>query len=108
MPELASSSVGLGMLPHHKRSLLKEPWSLGMGSSSGFGSLPLGFGELPWRVALLGLGVLGVGVVLLLLGSLGGSLLLLVAEPDGPAGGSPVTSWMLASQMGVCMFRGGE
>ena len=96
------------MLPHHERSLLKEPWSLGMGLSSGFGASPLGFGELPWRIVLLGLGVLGVGVVLLLLGSLGGSLLLLVAEPDGPTGGSPVTSWMLASQMGVRMFGSGE
>ena len=98
-----------GTLPHHEQLLLKDPLSLRTGSSSGSGSLPLGFGALPWRVALLGLGVLGVGVVSPLLGSLGGSPLLLVAEPDGPAtGGSPVTSWMLASQMGVHMFRGGE
>ena len=66
-------------------------------------------GALPWRVTLLGLGVLGIGIVSLLLGSLGGSPLLLVAELDGPATcGPPVTSQMLASQMGVRMFRGGE
>ena len=80
-----------------------------MGLSSEFGSSPPGFRALPWTVALLGLGVLGIGVVSLLLGSLGASSLFLVTEPDGPAnGGPPVTSQMLASQMGVCMFGGGE
>ena len=99
--------MGLRTLPHHEQLLLKEPWLLRMGSLSGFRSLPLGFGALPWRVALLGLGVLGIGVVSLLLGSLGGSLLLPVTELDGPAtGGSPITLWMLASWMGVCMFWG--
>ena len=87
----------------------KEPWSLRMGSLARFGSSPQGFGAFPWRVALLGLGVLGVGVVLPLLGSLGGLPSLPVAELDGPAtGGSPVTLWMLASWMGVCMFGAGE
>ena len=101
--------MGLGTLPHRKRLLLKYPWSLGMGLSSGSGSLPPGFGALPWRVALLGLGVLGIGVVSPLPGSLGGSLLVLVVEPDGPATCGPsVTLQMLASWMGVCMFGGGE
>ena len=101
--------MGSGTLPCREQLLLKELWSLGMGSSSGFGSSRLGFGVLPWTVALLGLGVLGVGMVLPLLGSLGASLLFPVAELDGPAnGGPPITSWMLASRMGVCMFGGGK
>ena len=101
--------MGLGTLLRHERLLLKESWLLGMGSLSGFGSSPLGFGALPWRVALLGLGVLGVGVVSPLLGSLGGSPGMPVMEPDGPAtGGLPITLQMLASQMGVRMFGGGE
>ena len=80
-----------------------------MGSSSGFRSSPLGFEAFPWRAALLRLGVLGIGVVSLLLRSLGGSPLLPVTVLDGPAtGGSPVTSWMLASWMGVHIFGGGE
>ena len=80
---------------------------LRMGLSSRFRSSPLGFGALPWRVALLGLGVLGVGIVSPLLGSLGGSPLLPVAVPYGPAtGGSPITSQMLASQMGVAHVWG--
>ena len=80
-----------------------------MGSSSRFRSLPLGFGAFPWRAALLGLGRLGIGIVSLLLGLLGGLPLLPVMVLDGPAtGGSPITSWMLASWMGVCIFGGGE
>ena len=102
------SSVGSGTLPHCEQSLLKEPWLLRMGSSSRFGSLPLGLGAFPWMAASLGLGMLGIGIVLLLLWSLG-SLLLPVPVLDVPAtGGSPVTSWMLALQMGVCIFGGGE
>ena len=59
--------------------------------------------------ALLGLGMLGVGIVLLLLSLLGGSLLLLVMVLEVPAtGGLPMTSQMLASQIGVCIFGGGE
>ena len=80
-----------------------------MGSLSGFGSSPLGFGAYPWRATLLGLGMLGIGIVSPLLGSLGCLLLLPVAALDGPAtGGSPMTSWMLASQMGICIFGDGE
>ena len=101
--------MGSGTLPHCEQLLLKEPWSLRIGSSSGFGSSPLGFGAFPWRAALLGLGMLGVGMVSPLLGSLGGSLLLLVMVPEGPTtGGSPVTLRMLASWMGVCIFGGGK
>ena len=37
--------MGLGTLPRHERLLLKDPWSLGMGSSSGSGSLPVGAGS---------------------------------------------------------------
>ena len=77
--------MGSGTLPYRERLLLKDPWSLRMGLSSGSGSSPPGFGVLPWRVALLGLGVLGVGVVSPLLGLLGGLPLLPVMEPDGPA-----------------------
>ena len=99
--------MGSGILPCHEPSLLKEPWSLGMGLSSGFGSLPQGLGAFPWIVALFGLGMLGIGIVSSLLSSLGGSPLWLV--PYGPAtGGSPVTSQIPASQMGVCIFGGGE
>ena len=80
-----------------------------MGSSSGFRSSPLGFGAFPWRAVLLGLGVLGNGVVSLLLGLLGGLPLLGVTEPVSPAtGGSPITSQMLASRMGVRIFGGGK
>ena len=89
--------MGSGTLPHHERPLLKEPWLLWMGSSSGSRFSPPGFGVFPWRAALLGLGVLGVSVVSLLLVLLGGSLFL-VAVPDDPAtGGFPMTSRMLAS-----------
>ena len=109
MASWASSSVGLGTLPRHEQLLLKDPRLLGMGLSFGSRSSPLGFGALPWRVALLGLGVLGIGIVLPLLGSLGGLPLLPVVELNGPATcGLPVTSWMLVSQMGVHMFRGGK
>ena len=99
--------MGSGTLLHRKQLLLKELWLLRMGSLSGFGSLPLGFGALPWMVALLGLGVLGVGMVSPLLGSLGASPFFLVIELDGPAtGGLPVTSQMLASQIRVVLEPG--
>ena len=53
--------------------------------------------------------LVSVGMVLLLLGLLGGLPLLLVTVLDGPATGrSSVTLQMLASQMGVCIFGGGE
>ena len=66
-----------------------------------------------WGITLkgciVGAGRLGIGVILPLLGSLGGSPLLPVAEMDGPPTcGLPVTSQILASRMGVHMFRGGK